>query len=200
MYQQKNGYAPTGVAPEQTPKRDPARGRRIQELRRALGYTSAAALAERLGVHVRSAENWEAGKPIDGPNLGRLAQVLDTTTDYIWTGRAPAEMDGTTPEALAGRVEALEGRLARERDLFEFVKANSGRITALEEAVEEMLKRVEGELAGLRELMEGTATAVKALRTSGVAPPQPAQVERPPQEKRATGGRRQTDPPLPPGR
>jgi transcriptional regulator with XRE-family HTH domain len=196
MYQRSVGYAPPSVEPQQRPKRDPARGQRIQELRRTLGFTSAAALAERLSVHVRSVENWEAGRPVDGPNLGRLAQALDTTTDYIWTGHEETALSG---DEVLDRLAAVEGRIAREADLARFVRANSERITRLEQMVEESVRRVEGELAALRELMEGTATAVKSLRTAGVAPPQPEAVERPPRERRAIGGRRRSDPPLPPG-
>lgn len=126
--------------------RDPERGRRIQRLRRERGFTSAAALADAMGVHPRSPQNWEAGKPIDGPNLARLAEVLGTTPAYVWTGDQGEPADAVA--VLRGRVDRLEGTLTQDGDRAIALRAHD--------------KRVEDELAAIRAQLEALAEAQQA--------------------------------------
>lgn len=126
---------------------DPERGRRITELRKQRGYTSARALAHALGVHPRSVDNWTSGKPIDGPNLARLAELLRTTPGYIWTGEDDEPADPVS--VLRARVDRLEGVLAQQ---------DSGRPIALRAHD----KHVETELAAIRERLEELAEAQQA--------------------------------------
>lgn len=125
-----------------TTERDQDRGQRIKQLRREHGYTSGQALAEAIGVHPRSVSNWEAGKPIDGPNLARLAEVLDTTPGFIWTGKQDEPADPVS--VIRARVDRLEGKLAQH---------DGDRAVALRAHD----KRVLDELAQIREQLEALA-------------------------------------------
>jgi transcriptional regulator with XRE-family HTH domain len=116
---------------------DPARGRRIQDLRRRRGYTSAPALADAIGAHPRTVDNIEAGKPISGPILARLAEVLKTTPGYLWTGEEDAE-PADPVSVLRARVDRIAGRIAQD---------DGDRAVALRAHD----KRVEDELGQIRE-------------------------------------------------
>lgn len=64
-------------------------GGRIQSLRKALGL-SQEALADRLGVSRQAIGKWESGSSFPSiDNLMELAKQLDTTVDYLLTGRDP---------------------------------------------------------------------------------------------------------------
>lgn len=192
----------TVTAMERTTSDDPrGRARRIASLKTGRGWTWAR-VAEEVGVSADTVESWVyRGVKPSWPNLRRLAQVFDVSPTWIETGENSG--NGTDPVAtLEHRVDQIEMRARHGADLGRFVQSNIERIGGLEhrmEALEASAMRVESELAGLRELMEGTATAVKALRTAGVAPPQPAVDGSPRQERRTIGGRRRTDPQSPPG-
>lgn len=178
---------------------DPAsaeeRVRRIVELKESRGW-SWARVAREIGVANSTVEAWVYRKinPSD-QHRRRLAEVFEVSIEYIERGQE-GEPAVNEVSQLAKRLDSLEAAIERLADLSRFARSNGERIANLEQAS----TRVETELGVLRELMEGTATAVKALRTGGVAPPQPAAAASPPPETRATAGRRRTAAPKSPER
>lgn len=171
------------------------RVKRLVELKKARGWTWSR-IAREVGVVQATVDAWIYRKVRPSEqHRRRLAEVFGVSVEYIETGQEGPPAINEFAQ-LAERFAQVESICSQLVDLPRFVGSNLERITDLEAA----LTRVAEEVEALRELMEGTATAVKALRTAGVAPPQPEPVERPPQERRAIGGRRLTDPPLPPGR
>lgn len=133
--------------------RDPERGLRIKELRRRRGYLSAKALADAMGIHHRTVQNWEVGRAIDSPNLGRLAEVLGVTPGHIWAGEDDDGAEGVDPiVVLRRRVDALEGRFAQE---------DGERAVALRAHD----KRVTDELAQIKERIEAGADAWARILT-----------------------------------
>lgn len=60
----------------------PLFGNRVKELRENLGYTQEE-LADLIGTNQREVSQYENGRQPRAPRLARLAEVLETTTDYL---------------------------------------------------------------------------------------------------------------------
>jgi transcriptional regulator with XRE-family HTH domain len=135
-------------------ERDPDRGARIRQLRKAKGFTSAAALAQAVGVHPRTVDNWESGRPIDGPNLNRLAQALDTSAGLIWSGE-----DGE-----AGRPVALRAHDKRVREDLDAILSELGRIREQTAELASLLPDLVAETRDLRATTAELQQAVAELR------------------------------------
>lgn len=62
-------------------------GKRVEALRLALGVSSQADMADRLGVETGTYNHWTTGKAlIPVPAAIRLCQISGATTDYIYRG------------------------------------------------------------------------------------------------------------------
>lgn len=72
-------------------------GKRIQSRRKQLGYTQEQ-LADAMNVSIQMVSNLERGnKAIRIDNLINLCQILETSTDYILTGKeTPKDLDVLT--------------------------------------------------------------------------------------------------------
>lgn len=127
---------------------DPARGARIAERRRQLGWHTQMELARRVGHTSQSlVSNWENGAAIGAVNLVKLGEVLDVSTDWILTGRdeASAPMSAHVPRGTSHMTrptpEEARGAGAFAKDMADLYR----------------LKRAAGapyaELAGIRDRM-----------------------------------------------
>jgi transcriptional regulator with XRE-family HTH domain len=186
----------TGVPPGAVPPgEDQARADRIRLLKDRARWTYQR-LADEVGVNKGTAESWvyRQVKP-NWPHLARLAEVFDVTPGWIETGdetAAPADPLAT----VRYDVDQLKGIVAHLTEQVRFIAANRERLTGLEESLEAGRR----ELAEVREILDRQATellmpiatrllAGEADRRSSAAPlPEDA-------ERRASTGRRRTDPP-----
>lgn len=90
-------------------------GRHIARLRARKRLTQPAA-AERVGVALRTYQQWEGGVSLPyWRNLERLADVLDTTPEHILTGEtaAPPAPPAPTYGDFDARLDRLEDKMDR---------------------------------------------------------------------------------------
>lgn len=85
-------------------------GARIAKMRKAKSLTQEG-LAEQLGVSAQAVSKWENDQSCpDVMLLPRLASVLDTTTDVLLTGDAPAAAR-MVPEPMRKKIEEMTLRI-----------------------------------------------------------------------------------------
>lgn len=78
--------------------------KRVAELRKQRGLKQPQ-VARRVGVQLRTYQNWEAGGGTSHENYEKLADVLETSYDYLLTGGEYTPPPGD----ILSRLDALEG-------------------------------------------------------------------------------------------
>jgi transcriptional regulator with XRE-family HTH domain len=138
---------------------------RIDSARRACGLNQKE-MAEKVGVSQTAVQKWRTGGTIAYETVERLAVALNTTTEWLLTGRGPGPVPAATdhrPEPVTAPDSALPSAACRypvDCDV-------PGRLGGLEgrlEAVESRLERMETQLGTLVSLLGARLSLAESAR------------------------------------
>ena len=91
-------------------------GSRIQALRKQQGL-SQEELADRLGLSRQAIGKWESGSSMPSiDNLIELSSILQTSVDYLLTGREPEPLSKESESVISA--ETLQALLAEQKEPF----------------------------------------------------------------------------------
>lgn len=147
-------------------------------------------IADHVGVSERAAHAWGKTGGIDPENLKKLAEILNTSEDYIWRGRRVetpdmvAVMNGDS----AGRLAAIEQRLDQLEIAVDDQNGLLARQSGILERIEAGQAAIEAAILKVEQLVAGVPTPEElAAEAEAIARGRPAGQSRSAKPKRASG-------------